>query len=89
MTAGEGEPVHLQLSRDEALVLFEWVHRIEDAGRFRQVVHQSAEVVALWRLSGVLEEALAEPFGPNYQDLVRAASERLLKGHDPDPLSQY
>ncbi len=90
MTGDEGEdPVHLQLSRDEALVLFEWIHRVEEAGRFRQVVHDSAEVVALWRLSGVLEKALPEPFDPNYRDLVRAASERLLKGQDPDPLSLY
>lgn len=90
MTQPEGErPVQLQLSRDEALVLFEWVHRVEEARRFRQVVHESAEVVALWRLSGALEKALAEPFDPDYRDLLRSASERLLKGQDPDPLSLY
>lgn len=81
--------VGLQLSRDEALVLFDWIHRIEDQRRFRQVVDNSAEVVALWSLSAVLEKALDEPFDPTYGDLVRAASERLLEGQDPDPLSLY
>jgi len=90
MTEGDVErTVDLQLSRDEALVLFEWIHRVEEDGRFRQVVHESAEVVALWKLSGALEKALAEPFDPNFRDLVRAASERLLKGQDPDPRSLY
>jgi hypothetical protein len=81
--------IHLQLSRDAALVLFEWIHRVEDEGRFRQVVRGSAEVVALWALSATLEKTLPEPSDPNYGDLVRAASDRLLEGQDPDPLSLY
>jgi len=90
MTEGHDEDtIDLQLSRDEALVLFEWVQRIEAEGRFRQVVKESAEVVALWALSARLEKALAEPFAPNYLELLRAASERLMEGQDPDPLSLY
>jgi hypothetical protein len=90
MPEGEGRrTVNLQLSLDAALVLFEWIHRVEEEGRFKQVVHESAEVVALWAMSGVLEKALAEPFDPNYKKLVQAASKRLLEGQDPDPLSLY
>lgn len=90
MTESDNRTVHLQLSHDVALVLFEWIHNVEEQpGRLRQAVNQSAEVVALWALSGVLEKALAEPFAANYGELLQRAQERLVEGHDPDPLSFY
>jgi len=83
------QTISLELTHDEALVLFEWIHGVEEERRFRQVVSQSAEVVALWALSGALEKALAEPFAPDYRELIRAASQRLVQGQNPDPLSMY
>jgi hypothetical protein len=42
-----GDGVIIQLSRDEALVLFEWPHRSEEEDGFVPPVNH-AEQVALW-----------------------------------------
>ena len=74
-----GDGVIIQLSRDEALVLFEWLHRCEDEGRLAHAAHH-AEQVALWNLSALLERELVEPFSQNYAKLVVEAQERLADG---------
>jgi hypothetical protein len=71
-----GDGVVIQLSRDEALVLFEWLHRSEDEDRVSPPEHH-AEQVALWNLSALLEHALVEPFQENYRQSVAEARDRL------------
>jgi hypothetical protein len=66
-TAGEDRTVCLRLTRAEALVLFEWLARV-DAARNRP-----AEDPVLWRLEGQLERTLVEPLAPNYKQAVEAA----------------
>ena len=68
--------VTIQLSRDEALVLFEWLHRCEDVGAVSPPGHH-AEQVALWNLSALLERQLVEPFKKDYAQLIEEARERL------------
>jgi hypothetical protein len=79
--------VTLQLSGDEALVLFEWIHRMEDKDQLKRTAEHGGEVVALWRLSGILESELSEPFDKDYKDLVAQARDRLIRGFDFDPLT--
>ena len=67
-----GDGVIIRLSRDEALVLFEWLHRCENEGRFTAPDHH-AEQVALWNLSALLERELVEPLRPDYARLVADA----------------
>jgi hypothetical protein len=76
VTKAGGEDVFIRLSRDEALVLYEWLHRSEDEDRLSQPVHD-AEQVALWSLSALLERELVEPFQANYVELVAGARDRL------------
>src|SRR5713101_6236224 len=52
--------VVIQLSRDEALVLYELLHRWEEHGQVAEPEHH-AERVALWNLSATLERELAQP----------------------------
>lgn len=68
--------VTITLTSDEALVLFELLHRWEDAKRVSMPEHQG-ELVALWNLSALLERELREPFDGEYGDLVDAARVRL------------
>lgn len=68
--------VTITLTSDEALVLFELLHRWEDSDRVNAPEHQG-EQVALWNLSALLERALVEPFDAGYADLVAAARDRL------------
>lgn len=71
--------VSIQLSGDEALVLFEWIHRNEDtdidlgsAGAL-----DNAERSVLWAISAHLERHLAQPFREDYEVLLHQARSRL------------
>jgi hypothetical protein len=64
------------LTSDEALVLFELLHRWEDSGAIDVALHQG-EQTALWALSGLLESVLVEPFDGDYPELVEGARYRL------------
>jgi hypothetical protein len=69
--------VSVSLTKAEALVLFEWLHRNEDRNDSFTTDHyyifDSSDRVALWSLSGALERTLVEPFLSNYTELVEAA----------------
>ena len=58
------EGVSLNLSADEALVLFEFLWRYGDSGQL-EIVDQ-AEQRALWDLCALLEKVLVEPLDPAY-----------------------
>lgn len=74
--------VTIRLSADEALVLFEWIHRIEDSGDEEALVAYPGEQGALTRLSGALESAVASIFDPNYVQLVENARQRLAERYE-------
>ncbi len=71
--------VELQLSRDEALVLFEYLRRCDDDNSL--VFIDQAEERALWNLEGKIEQQLVELFDPRYGELLQAARDRL---RDPE-----
>lgn len=68
--------VTITLTSDEALVLFDLLHRWEDAGQVSVFAHKS-EQVAMWNLSALLERVLVEPLNASHGDLVAAARDRL------------
>lgn len=70
------EDVNIALTGDEALVLFDLLHRWEDNEQVSPPRHE-AEQIALWNLSAVLEKVTAEPFLPDYARLVSEARTRL------------
>jgi hypothetical protein len=65
------DKISLTLSKQEALVLFEWLAKVEPMGT--TVFQHSSEERVLWKLQGQLESTLQEPFAPNYDDLVSQA----------------
>ncbi|MGC4959663.1 hypothetical protein ACLQ2P_41245 [Actinomadura citrea] len=69
--------VAVQLSRDQALVLLEWLHRLSERPDFNQVVPEPAERVAVWALHGSLETQSTDIFAPDYGEQLTAARERL------------
>ncbi len=71
--------VELQLTHDEALVLFEYLRRCDDDNSL--VFIDQAEERALWNLEGKIEKQLAELFDPRYGELLQAARDRL---RDPE-----
>lgn len=74
-TQDEQATVSLRLTRAEALVLFEWLARVDDAGNLP--VEDPAEQQVLWRLEGQLESILLEPLAPNYREALEAARRQV------------
>ena len=70
------DQITIRLTSDEALVLFDWLHRCEGEDGWVQPEHRG-EQVALWNLSALLERELVQPFDRDYLRLVQAAQSRL------------
>ncbi len=68
--------VLLSLTREQALVLFEWLTREDEAEKI-PIAHPSEQRV-LWDLQAMLEKSLAEPFASNYDEILAAARARLM-----------
>lgn len=69
------DPVRLDLTGDEALVLFEFLQRFDDEGML--IISDQAEERALWNLHCLLQKQLVEIFHPDYKALLAAARDRL------------
>ena len=73
-------PTPIELSRAEAIVLFDWLHRHEDADT---TPGDAVERRALWNLNAVLERTLVEPFQSGYNDIVQSARTHLTDDLSP------
>lgn len=70
--------VAIELTLSEALVLLEWVSRVDSCGSMP--ADKSAEEAVLWNVEGQLERILrAEPLGSDYIELVAVARARVRK----------
>lgn len=65
----------LELSDDEALVLFECLARLAEGAALP--LEDEAERYVLWRLEAQLDKGLVEPFRADYAALVDAARRRV------------
>jgi hypothetical protein len=72
------DKISLTLSKQEALVLFEWLAKVEPMGT--TVFQHLSEEKVLWKIQGQLESTLQEPFAPNYDDLVSQARADVESG---------
>ncbi len=66
--------IFLQLSKNEALVLQDWLGRFNEKEKTNVVVDE-AEQRILWDMEAAFEKLLSEPFEPNYTELVKNAKE--------------
>jgi hypothetical protein len=69
------EKVAIELSKAEALVLFDLLARFDRDDELA-VEHQSEKRV-LWNIHCSLERALVEPFSPDYAELLAEARGRV------------
>jgi len=63
--------VHLELSRAEAIVFFEWLSRFNKAEHVS--FEDQAEQRILWDIEAMLESTLVEPFESGYDELLAQA----------------
>jgi hypothetical protein len=66
----------LELTNDQALVLFEWLSRLDESNSVSY--EHEADRQVLWSLQGQLEKSLIEPFQPDYKNLVDKARSRIV-----------
>jgi len=69
------DEVTINLTKDEALVLFEFLSRFSDEDRLS--IKDQAEQRALWNLTCVFEKALSEPFSNDWPQIIEGARSRL------------
>ena len=62
--------MQIELTQQEALVLFEWLHQNSEKD---ELFAHPAEQYVLWRMEAQLEKALSEPCMPDYWQLVATA----------------
>ncbi len=71
------ENINIILTKDEALVLFEFLARFNSSVANDHLFEDQSEQKMLWLIEGQLEKVLVEPFTPNYRDIVKEARNRI------------
>ncbi len=68
--------MNIELSNDEAIVLFEFLSRTSNNATNLDFVDH-AEQRVLWNLEAELERQLSEPLSADYQELLEVARSKL------------
>lgn len=75
------DEISLGLSRDQALVLFDWLTRTSEAGEPAGFADQ-AEQRVLWDIEAALETLLTEPLEAEYRARLLTARDRVGDADD-------
>jgi hypothetical protein len=70
----------MNLARNEAVVIFEFLSRYADTGEL--AIEDQAEQHALWDVCSSLEPELHELISSNYDEILRSARERVRDSTD-------
>ncbi len=72
----ENKEITLSLTKDEALVLFEFLARFNEKDH-ENLFEDQAEQKMLWIIEGQLQKILVEPFKSDYIEIIKEARNRL------------
>ncbi|MBO0360119.1 hypothetical protein J0X19_19315 [Hymenobacter sp. BT186] len=72
----DDKEVNIKLTKDEALVLFEFLARFNESDN-PTIFEDQAEQRVLWDIECILEKQLVEPFSPYYMDIIKEARNRI------------
>ena len=67
------DKVNIELSKEEAIVFFEFLGRFNENDDFED----QSEQRVLWDIECILEKELSEPFRADYQDIAKKAREAV------------
>ena len=68
--------INLTVTKDEALVLFEFLARFNQT-EHPDIFEDQSEQKILWILEGQLEKQLVEPFRPDYTEIIKEARNKI------------
>ena len=66
----------IELSRNEALVFFEFLTRFNKKD-LPEIFEDQAEQRVLWDIEAILQKVLVEPFNPDYHEIIKKARETI------------
>lgn len=69
------EKIQINLSKDEAILLFEFLSRFSNKDKLE--VGDPSEARVLWNILCDLEKALVEPFSEKYAKILEEAHEKI------------
>jgi len=72
----EKEELNIRLTKDEALVLFEFVSRLNET-EHKELFQDQSEQKMMWLIEGQLQKILVEPFRPDYKDIIDNARNKI------------
>jgi hypothetical protein len=72
----ENKNINIELTKEEAIVLFEFLGRFNENDNLDRFEDQ-AEQKVLWDIECVLEKELSEPFRADYKVIVSKAREKV------------
>lgn len=72
--------VNLKISKDDAIVLFEFFERFDEKERF-YFVHP-AEYISIMKISGQIDKGASMVFRSDYRELLQRARERIAEGFE-------
>ncbi|WP_336113298.1 hypothetical protein [Streptomyces sp. PTD9-10] len=85
----DDDTITIRLTRDQALVLSDWLHRaMFQSNDLEGILPDRAVWSPIYSISGTLDKALPEIFMPDYGQHLAAARERLhrdLHGEADEP----
>ena len=70
------EKISIELTKDETLVLFEFLARFNET-EHSDIFEDQAEQKVLWIIEGQLEKQLVEPFRPDYKKIINEARNKI------------
>jgi len=80
MTETQTPTVQLSLSREAAIVLFEFLSRYTDTGQLS--IADQAEQRVLWDLCAMMESQLNEPISPDYDKILKTSRKMVRDSTD-------
>ncbi len=72
----DNEEINIKLTKDEALVLFEFLARFNQTDN-TDIFEDQAEQRVLWDIECILEKQLTELFRPDYLDIIKKARNKI------------
>ncbi len=73
--------INISLTKDESLVLFEFLSRFSQNDS-KLTIEDQAEERVLWNLCCDLEKILVEPFQSNYGEILKEARDKVRDKND-------
>ena len=76
LSVNKDQILNLKITKDESLVLFDFLSRFNQS-EHKEIFEDQAEQKTLWIIEGQLEKQLAEPFTPDYKDIINEARKQI------------